>query len=569
MAKTLIEFYLSLPRASAKHSGAPGIDVGVDLDALRAFESECETREPPIKGNRGDDLYKLVARGRDKAIPEATLRDTITRLFLPRIAEQHGLSGELEQVLRNVELHAKGEKGAGLLAAKFQNFAPEIQSLQALSEPAIQIDVVPDAASSSDLQQARIRNTFIPTDLQLENNKIKSSISNMMFYLNSDEWSEAFRLNDFTGRIEFVLKPFWREGNLVSGCELGKEDGTLIKAWFSRNCNFEVNREAVWTAAFTLAATRRHHPLREWLFDIVWDGIPRLDRILNDTMGAEDCGDGYIQEIGKNLVMSAVMRVIKPGCKQDHVMVIEGKQGVEKSKWIEELGGKYSAVGALVQGSKDNYICLKGKWFVELPEINATFTKQHFAWLKGIISTASDTYRPLYAESAETVPRESIFIATLNPNATNQYLKDDENRRYWPVKALKLNLPKLRELREQYFAEAMNRLHDATKAGEGHPDGEAWWITDPKLILAARKAQEARRDQDPWVELLSEWLAAREGSGFSTHDVFGALGKTSGDVKSWDRTRLYAMLQDDGWTAARQGRGSVMWTKELDWESLK
>ncbi|WP_241151876.1 virulence-associated E family protein, partial [Pseudomonas viridiflava] len=81
------------------------------------------------------------------------------------------------------------------------------------------------------------------------------------------------------------------------------------------------------------------HPVRGYLNKLEWDRVPRLEQWLTDVMGVVP--SDYVRKVGKRWMISAVARVMNPGCKADSVLILEGAQGAGKSTAMSMLGGEW------------------------------------------------------------------------------------------------------------------------------------------------------------------------------------------------------------------------------------
>jgi predicted P-loop ATPase len=87
-----------------------------------------------------------------------------------------------------------------------------------------------------------------------------------------------------------------------------------------------------------------------------------------------------------------------------------------------------------------------------------------------------------------------VFWGTTN---SDTYLKDETGgRRFWPIKAGRIDLDGLAAARDQLWAEA-DRLYRA---------GAAWWIVNPEAQRIADGEQTARYQGDPWDDAIGEHL---------------------------------------------------------------
>jgi len=71
-------------------------------------------------------------------------------------------------------------------------------------------------------------------------------------------------------------------------------------------------------------------------------------------------------------LISAVARALDPGCKADHVLILEGPQGVGKSTAVRTLcGDEYFGDTVPRLDTKDASDYVRGKWIIELAELSS------------------------------------------------------------------------------------------------------------------------------------------------------------------------------------------------------
>jgi predicted P-loop ATPase len=80
------------------------------------------------------------------------------------------------------------------------------------------------------------------------------------------------------------------------------------------------------------------HPVRDYFEALKWDETPQIDRWLVTYLHADDTE--YTPAVGPRFLVSAVARIYQPGCKVDHMLVLEGRQGKQKSEALRAVAIK-------------------------------------------------------------------------------------------------------------------------------------------------------------------------------------------------------------------------------------
>jgi predicted P-loop ATPase len=252
--------------------------------------------------------------------------------------------------------------------------------------------------------------------------------------------------------------------------------------------------------------------VRDYFDSLVWDRVPRIRGWLQTYFHADD--SEYVRAIGPRYLISAVARIYRPGAKVDHMLVLEGPQGKQKSEALRTLAVKDAWFTDRVSdiSTKDCILELAGVLIVEIAEMHA-LTKATPSAMKAFLSRRHDRFRPPWGKHPVTLRRQCVFAGTINPPAGG-YLKDPTGaRRLWPVACQgMIDRDGLEEVRDQLWAEAVHQ----------YKSGAVWWMEKPELEALANAEQAARFQADAWEAFIREWLGDR--TDVSLWDVLEALG---------------------------------------------
>ena len=199
-----------------------------------------------------------------------------------------------------------------------------------------------------------------------ENGSLIAHMQNVELILGNDErWSGVIAFSAFSSKIVKLRTPPYGGGT----GDWGDIDDIRVMKWLAQQYNLRVKTSSVIEAVSVVAHDHAFHPVRNYLNKLEWDRVPRLDTWLTTVMGVAQ--SGYSAKVGKRWMISAVARVMRPGCKADSVMILEGGQGEGKSTALSILGGDWFMDTPFALGDKDGFQAIRGKWIIELGELDS------------------------------------------------------------------------------------------------------------------------------------------------------------------------------------------------------
>jgi len=293
----------------------------------------------------------------------------------------------------------------------------------------------------------------------------------------------------------FHDKVFTIDADTKERREWTDNDDILLSTYFQRELGIaKMSGEQIRMAINMYAKKHKRNEPRDWLESLKHDGVDRLSHFFEHYYGADY--SGYTHKAGMNFWVGMVARVYRPGCKNDNMVVLEGPQGVGKSRSMQIIGGDwYAEASESIQAGADFYMTLQGKILIEFGELDS-FGKAEVTKIKQIVSCAKDRYRGSYDRRPTDHPRQGIFVGTTNEDA---YLRDTTGgRRFWPIACGRsIDIDGLTKDREQLFAQAVVQ----------YKQDDDWWEMPGD---ETREVQESRRQHDEWEQIISGYTQFKD-----------------------------------------------------------
>lgn len=509
-----------------------------------------------VTGKASDLVVVDLERGAGASLAEferkhGTLPNTLTvvtgsgsqqRYFL--YPTEHAL-GSMIDVLPGVTVHSDGGYvvGPGSFSRGGKVRFQDTRDIAELPAHFVQLVNATTAAPAGSWEGTLIRSGA--------RNKLQRTTRNALLILEHDErWRGVIGLDLF--KQELVLRappPFGRPGG---GNLWGDSDDTQLQAWLEAEYDLHLAIDTISRVVKVEGERNSFHPIREYLESRTWDGKSRIADWLTRGFGVAE--SDYVKAVGSKWLIAAVARIFNPGCKADHVLILEGEQGARKSSALSALCGNSSwFVDDLdTVGSKDASAQIGKAWIVEIAELDSIH-RSEVSTVKAFITRCVDKYRPAYGRYVIEVPRQCVFAGTINPSVLGYFRDESGNRRFWPVLCTDTDIAWIEANRDQLWAEATAKYRAR----------ETWWL-DQRQEAEARSEQESRLVRDEWSEAVDDWLVGKD-----EVTVGEVLDKALGLEKSkWgqrEQTRVARALQLAKWKRVqvwRDGRRVWVYVKQ-------
>lgn len=336
-------------------------------------------------------------------------------------------------------------------------------------------------------------------ELERKGDTILPTINNCVLILHNDEnLRDCFAFNEFEQReVAKRALPWDPKDKYEYPRPLEPHDDSNIRLYFERAYGVKGKGEIDDAMAVVLAANS-YHPVRTYIRSLYWDGEERLDRLFCTLFGVPD--SEYIRAITRKHFVAAIRRIMAKGkIKYDTILTLVGEQGRGKSTVVDKMGGDWFSDSVSTIKGKEALESIQGAWLIEFGEL-AGMRKADIEDMKHFVAKKEDRFRVAYGKRMSYFARRCVFWATTN---TDQYLRDDENRRFWTVNIRGFKGMRAPEI-HAYFSEA-TRAQLWAEAKHYHDMGETIYLPE-HLDLQQREIAEEHTDKDDRRGLVLEYL---------------------------------------------------------------
>jgi predicted P-loop ATPase len=300
-----------------------------------------------------------------------------------------------------------------------------------------------------------------------------------------------------------------RFGERLRYNELKKQvelDGVLFEPIMAKTqfaifhkCNLNSGREDVSDLIVIIAKESTYSPVRDYLDNVsikYGDDTSVLNDLARRSLG---CDKPIHETALMRWLVSCVARAYSPGCKVDVALILQGKQGHQKSMFFNILASDDFFDDSVTNaGEKEEKLKLHRTWIVEWAELETVFKKKDVSVVKALMSSKIDILRPPYGRCYEEMKRPSVFAGTSNQD---EFLADSTgNRRFWVIPVTKkINPIQLQAERDRIWAAAVT-LYRA---------GVQWWLTDEEeSVMSTSRTQ--FESSDSWAEEIESFCEGKE-----------------------------------------------------------
>lgn len=236
--------------------------------------------------------------------------------------------------------------------------------------------------------------------------KFLDTIQNWDIVRDHDPVFAGLYYNELTMSVE-TDQPFpWRPLE-QGGAVVRHTDRSQLCHYLEREYHVRPSRTFVDELIDAHAMRRYVNPVKDYLETLEWDGTPRVEECLPGVKPTD-----YTRMVARKSMTAAVARMMKPGIKWDHTLVLFGDEGLGKSYWIDRMARGYSAtLGPIHQ--KDTLITMQRTWIMVADE-GHSLRKADADVQKEFLTRTADVFRMPYERESQVHHRHSVIWSTTN-----------------------------------------------------------------------------------------------------------------------------------------------------------
>lgn len=323
--------------------------------------------------------------------------------------------------------------------------------------------------------------------LEARTGKPEDDIKNWDLISDNDPVFDALYYNELSLSIEVDSDLPWRK--LLPNQEtFSAGDRSSLALYIERQYHIRPGRGYLDDLVNDRAYRRRVNPVKDYLLALKWDGTKRVETCLPGVRPTR-----FTRLVARKCMTAAVARMMEPGIKWDHMLVIFGLEGLGKSHWIDKMARGYSSKLGRI-GDKDTLITMQRSWIMTSDE-GHTMKKADFDAQKEFLTGTADIFRMPYEREAQVHKRHCVIWGTTNDET---FLKRQEgNRRFLVVRSEdKVDFGALTDAYiDQVWAEALHYYRE----------GEQLWLDDDEDELA-KEERESFTEEDALHGIIQHYM---------------------------------------------------------------
>lgn len=194
----------------------------------------------------------------------------------------------------------------------------------------------------------------------------------------------------------------------------------------------------------TIQQKNTYNPVKDWIFEREWDKHDYIQDLLDTIEMNKNTANMDDRELLKKTLVTKWLLgacALATGITNEFPFVLtlqSHAQGIGKTFWFRQLcPADWRVDGVTLEvGKPDSEREALGAWLCELGEVDGTIRASTMERIKSFLSRDRDELRTPYDKYSNKYKRRTAFFGSCNPT---EFLKDDENRRFWVLPVTNVN----------------------------------------------------------------------------------------------------------------------------------